>query len=81
MFILSYMYHSSAGFVHLSWVIATFYCRVNTTLFMSIVFMIPLVTWEFIMVYMSRVPKIKETTFFVVYGKFFRFDMKQASFE
>ena len=81
MFIGSYMYHSSAGFITLTWLIASFYCSVNTTLFMSIVFMIPVLTWEFVLIYLSRVPKIKNTTFFVEYGKYFRFKMNQSTFE
>lgn len=55
MFILSYMYHSSSGFVNLCWLIASFILTVNHALFLSIVVMIPLLTWEFVMIYMSRV--------------------------
>lgn len=65
MFILAYMYHSSSGFVNLSWLIASFALSVNNTLFLSIVFMIPILTWEFIMIYMSRVHMIRSTDFFV----------------
>jgi hypothetical protein len=43
--------------------------------------MIPLVTWEFIFVYLGRVAKIKETNFFKNYGKYFEFHMENPSFE
>lgn len=75
------MYHSSASLVHLSWLIASFILSMNNALFLSIVFMIPLVTWEFIFIYLGRVTKIKETDFFHHYGKYFKFHMEQPSFE
>lgn len=81
MFLLAYMYHSSAGFVCLCWVIASFMLDTNNTLFISIVFMIPVLSLEFIFIYSSNVPKIKDTAFFQSFGKFFRFNMAKPLLE
>lgn len=51
MIVLAYMYHSSAGLVCLCWAIASFILDTNTTLFISIVFMIPILSLEFIVIY------------------------------
>jgi hypothetical protein len=64
MFLGAYMYHSSAGFVALCWLIFSFIASTTTTLFVSIVIMIPIGSWEFIFIYCSRVPKISRTQFF-----------------
>lgn len=61
--------------VCLCWVIASFILDVNNTLFISVVFMIPVLSLEFIFIYCGSVPKIKNTTFFQSYGKYFRLQM------
>jgi len=76
MFILAYCYHSSYGLFNLIWVLLSFVLTTNNTFFFSIVVMIPILTWQFIFIYASRVPKIKQTSFFTNYGKYFRFHMK-----
>jgi hypothetical protein len=75
MFILAYCYHSSAGLFNLCWLISSFVLPTDQILFMSIVFMVPLLTWEFVFIYVGRVPMIKETWFFENYGKYFKLDM------
>ena len=81
MFVLTYAYHSSAGFVNLCWLIMSFVLSANNALFLSIVFMVPVLTWEFILIYCSRVPKIRETWFFQQYGKYFRIDRWNETLE
>lgn len=81
MFLLAYGYHSSAGFFNLCWLIFSFIMPTTTTLFMSIVVMIPMLSWEFIFIYCGRVPKIRETTFFQNLGKYFRFTMVNETIE
>lgn len=81
MVILAYMYHSSAGLVCLCWAIASFILSFNTILFISLVFMIPILSLEFIFIYSSRVPKIKNTTFFLEFGKYFRLNMSYPMME
>lgn len=76
MFILAYMYHCTAGLFHLFWVILSFILKTNDTLFLSVIIMVPFLTWEFILIYMSRIPKISNTTFFTDYGKYFDLEMK-----
>ena len=81
MITLAYMYHSSAGLVCLCWAIASFILDLNTILFISIVVMIPILSLEFIFIYSSRVPKIKNTTFFMEFGKYFRLNMSYPMVE
>jgi len=75
MFILAYAYHSSYGLINLVWLILSFLLSTQNTLFLSVVVMIPFLTWEFLFIYCSRVHRIKNTTFFESYGKFFMFNM------
>lgn len=81
MFVLAYSYHGSAGFVCLCWVVASFLLSTNNTMFLSIVVMIPVLSWEFILIYCSRVPTIGRTAFFRSYGKYFRLEMANPTLE
>ena len=81
MFVLAYTYHCSAGFFNLLWVVLSFIMTTTNTLFVSVVIMVPLLSWEFIFIYCSRVPKIKDTEFFLMYGKYFRWTMWNSTLE
>jgi len=81
MFLLAYGYHSSAGFFNLCWLIFSLIMPTTSTLFLSIVVMIPILSWEFIFIYCGSVPKISKTTFFENYGKYFRFNMVNETIE
>lgn len=81
MFILAYAYHSSAGFICVCWLVSSFLLSTNNTLFISVVFMVPVLSWEFIFIYFARVPLIKNTQFFADYGKYFRLTMWNPLFE
>lgn len=59
MFLLAYCYHSSYGLFNLLWVLLSFVMTTNNTFFFSIVVMIPILTWQFIFIYASHVPKIR----------------------
>lgn len=58
------MYNNSLGLLHLSWVLLSFINPINTTLFFSLILMLPIYFAEFVMVYGSRVPLIKDYKLF-----------------
>lgn len=43
--------------------------------------MIPLLTWEFIFIYGSRIPVIKDTNIMVSYGTYLQFEMESKMTE
>lgn len=57
------MYHNGKGLFHLSFVLLTFILSMKLTIFLSIVVMIPVYTFEFIMIYANRIPILKVTDF------------------
>jgi hypothetical protein len=56
MFIIIYSYHTPLSLVHLSWLLMSFMISTYATTLISVYSMIPLLTWEFIFVYGSRIP-------------------------
>jgi len=58
MFILTYLYHVHASIIHLSWIILSFLIPKDKLFFVSIVGMVPILSWEFLLVYGSRLPII-----------------------
>ena len=81
MFTLVYMYHTYISIIHLLWIITSFIVDMRTTFLIGIYSMIPLLTWEFILVYGSRIPIVNETDFFVAYGAYFKFNMVSQTYE
>ena len=71
MILLAYMYHSTAGFINLTWVLASFIFPDQFVYVFSIVFMIPLILLEFVLIYSNRVAVIKDKEFFKKYGGYF----------
>jgi hypothetical protein len=47
----AYMYHNSLSLLHLFWVVMSFILPMKGTLFISQTIMIPIYTWEFVMIY------------------------------
>jgi len=81
MFVLVYMYHTYISIIHLLWIIASFIVDMNTIFLIGIYAMIPLLTWEFILVYGSRIPIVRSTDFMVAYGSYFNFNMESQTYE
>ena len=61
MFILSYMYHNELSFVNVLWVLASFVIPDQTFLLISSFVMIPILSWEFVLIYGSRIPIVQDT--------------------
>ena len=74
--IQAYMYHSSLGMFHLSWVLASFLIHERAIFFFSCVVMLPLYGWEFLIQYGMRTPALGEIDFFKSKGVYFVEDMK-----
>ena len=51
----AYMYYNALGFLHIGWVLLSFILPYNLTFFVSSVFMIPVYSYEFWMVYLGRI--------------------------
>jgi hypothetical protein len=63
----AYMYNSPMGLFHLTWVLfscITAAMSTKVTLFMTIIVLLPVYTWEFIVMYLSNVPAIQHLEFF-----------------
>lgn len=84
MFILSYMYHTEVSFINVLWIIATFVIPDQTILLISSFVMVPILSWEFVLIYCTRIPIVKDTWFFSTFGKTFapeKWDMRQTVLE
>jgi len=71
MALLAYMYHSTAGFINLVWVLASFIFPDEYVYLLSILCMIPIILLEFILIYSNKVAVIKDKEFFKNYGGYF----------
>ena len=67
----AYMYHSSIGLFHLSWVISTFLFPDRIALVITVLIMLPIYLWEFITIYAMRTPWLKDQEFFKTSSRFF----------
>ena len=56
--IQAYMYHNILSLLHLMWILMTFIFPIKLALFLSLVIMTPMYTYEFVMIYGSRIPKL-----------------------
>lgn len=81
MFIIVYMYHSNISFMNLIWIIASFLLPMHWSFFISIWFMIPLLSLEFLFTYASRIPIVKDVEPFLTYGQKFKWEMKNPVLE
>lgn len=66
----AYMYHTDLSLVHLTWVVMTFILPYKVMFFFSIVIMIPIYSFEFIMVYGNHVYLVGDSSFFQQYPMF-----------
>lgn len=55
----AYMYCNAFGLLHITWVLLSFCLPNNVTFFISSVFMIPIYTFEFCMVYLGQSSFVK----------------------
>lgn len=77
----AYMYHNFIGLLHLTWILLSFIFSARTTLLLSSAFMVPLYTFEFIVVYGCQLQVIQDIDFFKKYGQYFVTDMKRPILE
>jgi hypothetical protein len=59
----AYMYHGFLGLVHLSWVLASFVTQAvssKVTLYMTIVTILPIYTWEFFILFCAQMQSVNE---------------------
>jgi len=47
----------------------------KTIFFLSMVGMIPILTWEFVLIYGARIPIVKDNSFFSYFGDYFKWIM------
>lgn len=78
LFILSYQYHSAASFINLLWVVSSFIFGMETVFFISSFLYLPLLTWEFMMVYASDLPKVQDTWFVQEFGPYFDWNYRRS---
>jgi hypothetical protein len=71
MFVLGYKYHAEISLVHILWIILSFLIDFKSIILLSIVVMIPLLSWEFVLIYGMGIKKVAETEFFKNYGFYF----------
>jgi len=81
LFVLSYTYHSSLSFVNLIWVIVSFLVSSQNTFFISSFIMVPLLTWEFLLIYGARVPIVNGQPIFMILNSYFKWDMQNQPLE
>jgi hypothetical protein len=60
----AYMYHSIIGQFHLSWILMSFIFSNKVTLWISTLIMVPLYTFEFIIVYGGQLRVVKDVSVF-----------------
>ena len=77
----AYMYHKRLSILHLVWVILSFLLPIKVVLFISIMIMIPFYSFEVVMVYGIRIPKVDYIPIFAEYKSEFGFHMKYPMFE
>ena len=80
-FFMSYMYHTDISFINLVWIIFTFLFSVKVTFFASILVMLPVLSWEFFLIYAVRVPSLQDLWIIQEYGSNFEWTMKKPVFE
>jgi hypothetical protein len=64
----AYMYCNAFGLLHITWVLLSFCLPNNVTFFISSVFMIPIYTFEFCMVYLGQSHFVRQHAWFQQLG-------------
>jgi hypothetical protein len=78
------MYHTEVSYVNVMWILATFVIPDQTILLISSFVMVPILSWEFVLIYCTRIPIVKDMWFFTTFGKNFapeKWDMRQTVLE
>lgn len=60
MFVLTYLYHHYFSFIHLIWIIFSFMVPSSVLFLTSAVVMVPILSWEFTMIYGNKISTFKE---------------------
>jgi len=81
LFFQSYMYHKGISLFHILYTLLSFVVPIRVTMFVSVIVMLPLYTWEFVMVYGNNIPILAKSAFFIKYGSYFSWDLKIQSLE
>lgn len=77
----AYMYHSSLGLFHLGWVLFTFVVHERLVYFVTIVLMLPVYGWEFVVQYGMRTPGLKKNKMFQENKQYFVYPMESPVLE
>jgi len=64
------MYHTDLSLIHLTWVAMTFILPYKVMFFFSIVIMIPIYSFEFVLVYGNNIYLVNDYPFFQKYSMF-----------
>jgi hypothetical protein len=81
MFTMSYTYTSFPGLLHLLWVILSFILPEEWTYIISIIVAVPLLSFEFLIIYCSKIPVIGEADYFGRFKGELAFEMKRPVLE
>jgi hypothetical protein len=81
MFAISYTYTSFPGLLHLLWVILSFILPEEWTYFFSIIVAVPLLSFEFLVIYCSKIPVMGEADYFGRFKGELAFEMKRPVLE
>lgn len=81
MFLMAYFYHSSAGFLCLFWLMFSLIFKPVTTRFVSVLVMIPILSWLFVFIYAMRIPGVRDLPLFRTTGKYFEVKLANDSLE
>jgi hypothetical protein len=55
--------------------------EMSSVFFFSVVGMLPILSWEFVLVYGARIPVLKDTKFFNYYGAYYKWLMDSRPYE
>jgi uncharacterized membrane protein YqaE (UPF0057 family) len=75
MLAFSYLYHSDASLVNITWIVLSFIFPETTVFLTSGFVMLPILLIQFVLVYGIRLPIVKDRPFFQNYGRMYAWDM------
>jgi len=81
MFAFSYLYHSDASMVNITWIVLSFIFPDTMVFLFSGFVMLPILLIQFVLVYGIRLPIVKDRPFFQNYGQMYAWDMASQTIE
>lgn len=81
MFAVSYLYHSEASMINITWIVLSFVFPETTVFLTSGFVMLPILLIQFVLVYGIRLPIVKDRPFFQNYGQMYAWDMASQTIE